>query len=79
MRAHVLDVTILPCRNTTRVRVRVRSLSTHARTHTLLPYNQFFPLLPISYWRVRMVMIPRPQVGGVMSGPATTVASAMPL
>ena len=26
-----------------------------------------------------MVMIPRPQVGGVMSGPATTVASAMPL
>ena len=55
---------------------------THTHTHTLLPllpYNQFFPLLPISYWRVRMVMIPRPQVGGVMSGPATTVASAMPL
>ena len=26
-----------------------------------------------------MVMIPRPQVGGIMSGPATTVASATPL
>ena len=55
---------------------------THTHTHTHTHYyhiTSFFPSFPFLYWRVRMVMIPRPQVGGVMSGPATTVASAMPL